>query len=118
METSNGLSNEKLKAIIQDWELDNEVTRLDPKYGIQSHNQAIRLEIRHLPQAILYFLTEILSVNWLFSLPDSGHAWKYYFRTGIHETLFLQHGDVVLRGAKANICFSQPFPRVSSSAIE
>ena len=58
MEASDGVRHEKFKAIIQDRELDNEITRLDPKYGIQPPHQAIRLEICDLSQAILHFLTK------------------------------------------------------------
>ena len=48
METSNGLCNEEFKAFLQDWELDNEVTRLDSEYRIQPTDQTIHLEVRDL----------------------------------------------------------------------
>lgn len=56
MEASDGVRHEKFKAIIQDRELDNEVTRLDSKYGIQPPYQTIHLEVCDLSQAIFYLL--------------------------------------------------------------
>ena len=104
MEASDGVRHEKFKAIIQDRELDNEVTRLDSKYGIQPPYEAIRLEICDLSQAILHFLTNQGSFHWLLALPDGNHPRKNDLCTGIFKAQFSQHRNVIPSCPEANIC--------------